>query len=187
MSEGEGDDWKWIQMVSKGIEYDYTDKYRIYRDGKVESVERFRVKQNIFLKEATNKKGYKQVKLSKNNEKKHYLIHRLVAIHFIPNPHNFTDVDHKNQEKDDNSISNLRWCSSSTNMRNMTKKRSKHDLPRGVYLRPSGKYQAQIRINGKNKHLGNYKTIEEASCVYEEASLEQITNELDNIFLDEVR
>ena len=182
----EGVDWRWVKMCVECVEYDYTGKYRIYIDGKVESVKRKSCKQNRFLKEGTNNKGYKYVNLYKDNKGKKYLIHRLVAIHFIPNPHNFLEVDHKNERKYDNIISNLRWCSGSTNKRNRTTKR-KSDLPRGVYLRPSGKYQAQIRINGKNKHLGNYKTIEEASCVYEEASLEQITNELDNIFLDEVR
>ena len=172
----EGVDWKWIKMISKGIEYDYTGMYRIYIDRKVESVKRKGVGQR-FLKEGTDNKGYKQASLYKNNEKKNYLIHRLVAIHLIPNPHNFLEVDHQNQEKDDNSISNLRWCSRATNQRNMTRKR-KSDLPRGVYLRPSGKYYAQISINGKYKYLGTYEAKEEASRIYEEAYSETEANEL---------
>ena len=169
--------WKWIKMIKNDIEYDYTNMYRIYIDGKVESVKRKGVKKNRFLKEGTNKKGYKLVGLNKNNKRKNYLIHRLIAIHFIPNPHNFPMIDHKNQEKDDNSIDNLRWCSSSTNHRNITQKRPKYDLPRGVYIRTSGKYKAGIKINGKNKHLGQYDTKEEASRVYEEATRQQINKE----------
>ena len=175
------ENWKWINMISvKGVEYDYTNMYRIYRDGKVESVIRKGCKENRFLNGATNKDGYKYVGLHKEGKLKNYLIHRLIAIHFIPNPHNFHEVDHIYQEKDDNSIYNLRWCSRSTNMRNLTKKRT-NDLPRGVYLIPSGKYQVQININHKRKCLGSYKTIKEASDIYEEALLEQITNELNNI------
>ena len=114
-------DWKWIKMISNDIVYDYTDMYRIYRDGRVESVKRYRVKQR-FLKEITHRDGYKQVGLSKNGKEKKYRIHRIIAIHFIPNPDNFPEVDHINQVKDDNSIQNLRWCSHSTNMRHITKR-----------------------------------------------------------------
>ena len=174
-------DWKWIKMISEeGIEYDYTNMYRIYRDGKVESVKRKGCKQNRFLNGSTDTKGYKRIDLSKDNKRKTYKIHRIIAIHFLPNPHNFSQVDHINQEKCDNSIENLRWCSSSTNNRNLTKKR-KCDLPRGVTITPSGKYQVHISINNKRKYLGTYDTIEEASNVYEEARLEQITKELNNI------
>ena len=172
--------WKWIKMISNGVEYDYTDMYRIYIDGRVESVKRKGVKQR-FLKERTDKKGYKHVDLSKDGKRKTYIIHRLIACHFIENPHNFPMIDHINEVKDDNSIENLRWCSSSTNNRNCTQKRKKSDLPRGVHLIASGKYVAQININGKKKHLGCYETKEEASIVYEEARLIQITKELDNI------
>ena len=176
------DDWRWVKMCVNDVEYDYTNIYRIYIDGRVESLKRFRAKQR-FLKEVIHNKGYKQVNLYKDGEKKKYLIHRLVACHFIPNPHNFPMIDHINEVKDDNSISNLRWCSSSTNNRNRTKKRSKHNLPRGVYITPSGKYNVRISINGENKYLGCYETKEEASDIYEKASLERIINELDNIHL----
>ena len=169
--------WKWVKMVKDDIEYDYTNMYRIYIDGRVESVKRKRVKQNSFLKERTYKKGYKLVSLSKDGKKKMYLIHRLIACHFIENPHNFPMIDHINQVKDDNRIDNLRWCSNATNNRNCTHKRPKHDLPRGVCITKYGKYQARIMINGKNKSLGNYKTKEEASIIYEEARREQINKE----------
>jgi len=174
-----GADWRWVKMISvEGIEYDYTNMYRIYIDGRIEGVKRKGCRKNIFLKEFTDKKGYKHIQLRKDNKKKSYLIHRLVAIHFIPNPHKFLEVDHKNQEKDDNSIDNLRWCSRATNMRNLTRKRPKNDLPRGVRLTPSGKYQAIIRINGKDKYLGQYEAKEEASRIYKEALSEQMHNEL---------
>ena len=113
------DDWRWIKMISKGVDYDYTNMYRIYPDGRVESVKRYGVKQNKFLKER-NHNGYKHVGLSKDGKVKLYLIHRLIACHFIENPHNFPVIDHINQITDDNRIVNLRWCSHSTNMRNIT-------------------------------------------------------------------
>tara|TARA_R110000772_G_scaffold206254_1_gene316876 strand:- start:466 stop:981 length:516 start_codon:yes stop_codon:yes gene_type:complete len=166
------ENWRWINMVTEGIEYDYTNMYRIYRDGKVEGIKRKGCKQNRFLKESTNKTGYKQVGLFKNNKAKNYLIHRLIACHFIPNPSNFPQVNHDNGVKHDNRIENLRWSSRSSNR---TKKR-KYDLPRGVSMTKSGKYQAQITINSKSNPLGCYHTIEEARIVYEEALRKRTNN-----------
>jgi len=166
------DDWKWIKMVTEGVEYDYTNMYRIYIDGRVESVKRKSCKQNRFLKEAAHNDGYKQVGLRKDNKVRNYKIHRLIACHFIPNPSNFPQVNHDNGVKYDNRIENLRWSSRSTNR---TKKR-KYDLPRGISMTKSGKYQAQITINGKSNPLGCYHTIEEARIVYEEALRERTNN-----------
>lgn len=49
---------------------------------------------------------------------KRYLVHRLVAETFIPNPLNKPCVDHKNRQKDWNFVSNLRWCSFKENNSN---------------------------------------------------------------------
>jgi hypothetical protein len=45
-------------------------------------------------------------------------LHRLLAITFLPNPEKYNSVDHINADKLDNSLSNLRWCSYSTNTKN---------------------------------------------------------------------
>lgn len=53
-----------------------------------------------------------------NKPPKIYHIHKLIGIYFIPNPHNFKIIDHINGEKLDNNVSNLRWCTQSTNAKN---------------------------------------------------------------------
>lgn len=47
---------------------------------------------------------------------KHYLVHRLVAMAFIPNPEGLPEVDHITLDKTDNSVSNLRWVDHSSNI-----------------------------------------------------------------------
>lgn len=59
--------------------------------------------------------GYYEVCLFENNTKKYCLVHRLVAKAFIPNPNNLQQVNHKDENKLNNSINNLEWCTSTYN------------------------------------------------------------------------
>jgi hypothetical protein len=68
-------------------------------------------KRNRILRGETHFKGYKRVTL----HKKHYFVHRLVALHFISNPKNKPHVNHIDMNKQNNSVKNLEWC---TNMEN---------------------------------------------------------------------
>lgn len=61
------------------------------------------------------KKGYWRLHLTKNGVQKKFLIHRLVAQAFIPNPDNLDTVDHINGDKTDNRVENLQWLSNQDN------------------------------------------------------------------------
>ncbi len=63
-----------------------------------------------------NVNGYKRINLYKNGKMKHYLVHRLVAIAFLPNPNGYKEVNHIDENKANNMISNLEWCSSKYNV-----------------------------------------------------------------------
>lgn len=58
---------------------------------------------------------YLGVKLTKNNERKKYYIHRLVAEAYIPNPNGCKIINHKDENKHNNCINNLEWCTSKYN------------------------------------------------------------------------
>ncbi len=54
--------------------------------------------------------GYLQVGLSTKGKVIKHLIHRLVAEAFIPNPNNLPQVNHKDEDKTNNNVDNLEWC-----------------------------------------------------------------------------
>lgn len=59
--------------------------------------------------------GYLQTCLTKNNHRSTKKIHRLVADAFIPNPNNYKEVNHKDENKTNNYVDNLEWCSAKYN------------------------------------------------------------------------
>jgi len=106
--------------------------------------------------------GYEYIDLYNNGKVKTHTIHRLVAIAFIPNPENKSQVDHKDRCRTNNHISNLRWATSSENMQN-TELRCNNKL--GIqyicYHKSSNTYQFTKTIRGETM-LKNFKTLEEA-------------------------
>lgn len=80
--------------------------YSVTDDGKVIS---YKYKTPRIMKTWYQKSGYENIKLCKNNQTYHFLIHRLVAEAFIPNPNNFPEVNHINKNRQDNRVENLEW------------------------------------------------------------------------------
>lgn len=87
--------------------------YLIYEDGRVWSK-----KNNKFLKPTKATRGYFIIPLCENGKAKIFFLHRLIAIHYIPNPNNKPEVDHINRITHDNRIENLRWATSSEQKQN---------------------------------------------------------------------
>ena len=85
----------------------YEGLYLISNLGNIKSLHNYR-RGNIIKPKL--KKGYYQVGLRKNNIRKWYAVHRLVALTFIPNPNNLPCVNHKDENKLNNNINNLEWC-----------------------------------------------------------------------------
>ena len=91
----------------------YEGLYQVSDKGSVKSIGYGKER---ILKPGRIKTGYLRVNLCKNGEKKNWLVHRIVAQAFIPNPDNLPEVNHKDEDKENNSVQNLEWCDGKYNI-----------------------------------------------------------------------
>lgn len=110
--------WKDIYFVENNITYDYRNYYQISNYGNVKSLKHKKPKIKSPVKQSD---GYYQISLHKKGNKKKFLIHRLVAIHFLPNPHKKHYVNHINGIKIDNRASELEWTTERENVQHANK------------------------------------------------------------------
>lgn len=100
----------------------YEGRYQVSNTGEVKSLNYNSSGKSKLLKQIADKKGYKRVGLCKNGKRKHYSVHRLVAIAFLPNPNNLPQVNYKDENKANNCVDNLEWCNAKYNNNYGTKK-----------------------------------------------------------------
>ena len=104
------------------------------------------------LKHYKMKTGYMQVVLYKGGKGKTFLVHRLLALHFIPNPENKRCVDHGNGVKDDNSLENLRWVTHHENMLGFRSNRGVFvKITKGGIYKNGNSWQWVYQMSGKRK------------------------------------
>ncbi len=94
----------------------YNGKYLVSNQGRIKSLKHTMAR---LLTAFPNNKGYYRVCLCQNGQSRYYLVSRLVAMAFCENddPQNRTTVDHIDNDKKNNSASNLYWCSLQENVR----------------------------------------------------------------------
>ena len=109
-----------------------------------------------FLKATPNKSGHLQVNLyDEDGRSKHMLVHRLVAEAFIDNPENLPCINHKDEDKTNNCISNLEWCTVAYN-------NSYSNLEENLY-RKTGNYPiAVVQFDLNNNKIAEFKSFMDA-------------------------
>lgn len=100
----------------------YEGQYLISSLGRIKGIDRIARRGNfsvrvpgLIKKVSINNRGYYSITLCKDARYRHFVIHKLVAQAFIPNPENKEYINHKDGNKLNNNINNLEWCTVSEN------------------------------------------------------------------------
>lgn len=93
----------------------YEGLYEVSNTGLIKSINFYKYKSPRIMKLGKRKDGYLSVGLSKNNVTKTKTVHRIVAEAFIPNPDGLEMVNHKDENRANNNVNNLEWCTRSYN------------------------------------------------------------------------
>jgi hypothetical protein len=88
-------------------------KYEVSNFGRV----RTNGKRPGLLTLTKQKSGYRYAMIEIDGKSCNRRVHRMVAQHFLPNPDNMKEVNHKDGNKDNNHVSNLEWCTRSNNVK----------------------------------------------------------------------
>lgn len=108
---------EWLDIVG------YEGRYQVSNLGNVKSLRRYRagkrgaptIIQERILKCSHGKNGYLVVSLRDGKSCKQFPVHRLVAIAFIPKPVECDQINHIDEDKENNCVSNLEWCTQEYN------------------------------------------------------------------------
>lgn len=125
----------------------YEAFYEVSNKGRVRSL-----RTGGIMRMRIGRDGYVRFSLTKDGKQTHKLLHRLLAIAFIPNPDNFAEVNHKNENKQDNSILNLEWCT------------HKYNSNFGTRLKRMAisNYEPVIQYTKDGEEIARYKSQKEA-------------------------
>lgn len=91
--------------------------YQVSNLGNVKSLNYRNTKEEKMLTPKKNNSGYLWLELTNNKKKSCLLIHRIVALEFIPNLNNLPIVNHKDENPMNNCVDNLEWCTALQNVR----------------------------------------------------------------------
>ena len=133
---------------------------RVMTTGKKRNTPNSKSYKRKIIKGGKNKLGYHSITLrDANGNDKAWFVHRLVAITFLPNPNNLTDVNHKDENKSNNCLDNLEWISHKDNCNYGTIKTRIRDA--GIKTRENKSKFIDIKsglvfetIEDVNKHYG---------------------------------
>lgn len=129
----------------------YEGLYQISSLGRIKSLEKKvnnsettqRIVKERIMRLGKTPKGYIQTSLAKKQVNTKFYSHRLVALHFITNPENKPEVNHKDGNKSNNEICNLEWCTRSEN--------SKHAFDTGLKENAKGHLSKISKLSKKDR------------------------------------
>ena len=129
-----------------------------YNNYEVSSVGRVRnTTTSKIMKQFMNSKGYYDVGLRKDNQRKTHQVHRLVCFAFCNNDNDYNVVDHIDRNRINNHFLNLRWATESMNQRNTTIRNDNTSGIKGVYFKAvRNSWVAQWNNNDGNHYSKSF-------------------------------
>lgn len=113
---------QWKTVVYKDETY---DDYEVSTEGRVRSLGNDKSRKTKILSQTEDGCKYLKVRLYKNGKSKTFKVHILVAWTWIPNPNNYKEINHINENKHDNRVENLEWCDRKKNVNHGTSQERK--------------------------------------------------------------
>lgn len=124
-------------ITIKDIDYIVSSAGNVYSTNN-----RGRAKYHQEISQRLNADGYMQITVGKTGNRSQYSVHRMVAEAFIPNPENLPEVNHKDNNRANNNVDNLEWCTHAYNVK---------------YAIDSGNHICTTDITGSNNpNYGNH-------------------------------
>lgn len=144
----------------------YEGYYQVSSFGRVRSLDRID-SENHFRKGQILKfnylRGYARVGLRNGKKQTMFQVHRLVALVFIPNPNNLPQVNHKDEDKLNNFVSNLEWCDSTYNINYGSRNQKVSNTHKGRKHEYS--WVPVLCYSTQGEFVGRYENIKEAASV----------------------
>lgn len=151
----------------------YEGLYQISNLGRVKSLERIverigkgKILVNERIRNVTNCRGYLQVKLFKNKKYRMFFVHRLVAQAFIPNPNNYPEVNHKDENKENNRVDNLEWCTTEYNCNYGTRNERTSANMKGVHINRKDQSKEVIQYDLDGNEIDRFPSIGELKRLF---------------------
>ena len=145
----------------------YEGRYQISSLGRVKSLNYNKTGKEKILKLKTSRNGYLLIDLWEKGKGKTYSVHRLVATHFIDNSNNYPQINHKDENKLNNRVENLEWCTSKYNMnygtRNEKSSKKLSEVMKGKFIGEKSPRAKKVKCITTGEIFG---TVTEASKEY---------------------
>lgn len=157
----------------------YEGLYQVSNFGRVKSLNYRGLGKEKVLKQGKHKQGYLLVHLYKDNKQKTSTVHKLVALAFLENPYNFPQVNHKDENKENNKVENLEFCSARYNINYGTRSERVSEKRKGF------RFTKEAIQKMSDSHKGKKLPIEVVNKIREKNSKTVIQYSLDGTFIKE--
>ena len=124
----------------------YEGLYQVSNYGRIKSFNYRNTGKEKMLSLKPNKNGYIRIGLTKDGKRKMFQVHQLVAQTFLENPNNYSQINHKDENKINNNAENLEWCTPKYNSNYGTRnERASKTLSTNI----KGKHKGKLNPNAK--------------------------------------